>query len=324
MNNHQEFAELALAVIETEAAAINALAARIDGNFARACELLLNCKGRIIITGIGKSGHIGSKLAATFASTGSPAFFVHPAEASHGDMGMILDRDVVIALSYSGTSREVLTMLPYLKRLNIPLISLTGNPQSELAQAANVHLDVSVATEACPLNLAPTASTTTTLVMGDALAVALLQARGFTAEDFARSHPGGNLGRRLLLRVKDVMHTGDDIPRVTPGTVLRDALLEVTAKKLGMTTVVNEQNVCLGIFTDGDLRRALDNNVDIQTTPIKTIMTRHSKTIQSDDLAAEALQIMETFKITSLLVVDQSEQLQGVVHMHDILSAGIN
>jgi len=315
--------QLGLAVIKTEADMIAALSTRIDDSFARACQYMLDCTGRIVVIGMGKSGHIGGKIAATLASTGSPAFFVHPGEASHGDLGMITVRDVVLALSNSGETEEILTILPLIKRLGVPLISLIGRRESTLARAASVNIDVSVTQEACPLGLAPTSSTTAALVMGDALAVALLEARGFTAEDFARSHPGGRLGRRLLLMIDDVMHTGDEIPQVREDALVSQALLEMTKKGLGMTAIVDDQQRVLGVFTDGDLRRALDREVDIHSTPIADIMTPGSKTILPEILAAEALQIMEAFKINGLLVVDHSGRLIGALNMHDLLRAGV-
>jgi len=321
--NDPELLRLARAVIETEAEAVAGLAARIDANFARACRHMLACEGRVVVLGMGKSGHIGGKIAATLASTGTPAFFVHPGEASHGDLGMITAKDAVLAISNSGETEEILTILPLIKRLGVPLIAMTGNPASTLARAATVHIDVSVPKEACPLGLAPTASTTATLAMGDALAIALLEARGFTAEDFARTHPGGRLGRRLLLLIRDLMHTGEAIPRVREGTLLRDALVEMTRKGLGMTAVVDEDERVLGIFTDGDLRRALDREVDVHTTPIEAVMTRNCKTVGPELLAAEALQIMEAHKINALLVVDGGERLVGALNMHDLLRAGV-
>ena len=283
----------------------------------------MNCKGRVVVTGMGKSGHIGNKIAATLASTGTPSFFVHPGEASHGDMGMITSQDVVIAISNSGNTSEVVTILPLIKRMGAPLISMTGNASSTLAREAVANLDVSVMVEACPLGLAPTSSTTATLVMGDALAVALLEARGFSAEDFAISHPGGSLGRRLLLRVSDIMHSGDQIPVVNEDTPLSGALLEMSRKGLGMTTVVNDKGTLTGIFTDGDLRRTLDRSVDIHNTPINEVMTRHGKTIQADHLAAEALNIMEEMKINALPVTDDQGGLIGAINMHDLLRAGV-
>lgn len=315
--------QLGLAVIETEAKAVAALAARIDDNFVQACQFMLACEGRIVVLGMGKSGHIGGKIAATLASTGSPAFFVHPGEASHGDLGMITEKDVVLALSNSGETDEILTILPLIKRLGVPLIALTGNPASTLARAANVHVDVSVTQEACPLGLAPTSSTTATLAMGDALAVAMLEARGFTAEDFARSHPGGRLGRRLLLLIRDIMHTGTTIPKVQENALLKEALVEMSRKGLGMTAVVDAQQALLGVFTDGDLRRHLDQEVDVHTTSIAHLMTRNCKTVHPDKLAAEALQIMETHKISALLVVDDQGTLVGALNMHDLLRAGV-
>lgn len=319
----QDFCNSALRAIRIEREAIEALENRIDDDFSRACEIIMACKGRVVVTGMGKSGHIGNKIAATLASTGTPAFFVHPGEASHGDLGMITPQDVVIAISNSGNTREVVTILPLIKRMGAPLISMTGKPDSVLAQEAIANLDVSVAFEACPLGLAPTSSTTATLVMGDALAVALLEARGFSAEDFAFSHPGGSLGRRLLLRVSDIMHTGDQIPQVTEGTSLSGALLEITRKGLGMTTVVDATGALTGIFTDGDLRRTLDKSVDVHTTLIQDVMTRDSKTIQADHLAAEALKIMEEMKINALPVTDTNGTLVGAINMHDLLRAGV-
>lgn len=317
------FCRLGRAVIETEAASVAALAERIDHDFARACRLLLECKGRIVVTGMGKSGHIGNKLAATFASTGSPAFFVHPGEANHGDLGMITPEDVVIAISYSGTSHEIISILPVLKRLGVPLISLTGNPKSPIATTSDVHIDVSVEKEACPLGLAPTSSTTATLAMGDALAIALLEARGFTAEDFALSHPGGMLGRRLLLRVDDIMHTGTGIPKVHADATVIEALLEATHKRLGMTAIIDENDYVKGVFTDGDLRRALQKNIDLHKAHIKDIMTSPCKTIKQGLLAAEALEIMETMKINGLLIVDDNNKLVGALGMHDLLRAHV-
>ncbi|PSF05961.1 D-arabinose 5-phosphate isomerase [Marinobacter fuscus] len=319
----QDYATSALRAIRIEREAIEALEGRINGDFSRACEIIMACKGRVIVTGMGKSGHIGSKIAATLASTGTPAFFVHPGEASHGDLGMITPQDVVIAISNSGSTSEVITILPLIKRMGIPLISMTGKNDSVLAREAAVNLDVSVAIEACPLGLAPTSSTTVTLVMGDALAVALLEARGFSTEDFAFSHPGGNLGRRLLLRVSDIMHTGDQIPRVAEDTPLSGALLEISQKGLGMTTVVNDKGIMTGVFTDGDLRRTLDKSVDVHTTRICDVMTRNGKTIQADNLAAEALNIMEEMKINALPVTDAAGGLVGAINMHDLLRAGV-
>ncbi|MFT0212711.1 KpsF/GutQ family sugar-phosphate isomerase [Pseudomonas sp. F1_0610] len=309
--------------ISLEMQAIEHLKQRINADFEKACQLLLACKGRIVVVGMGKSGHIGRKIAATLASTGSPAFFVHPAEASHGDMGMITQNDVVLAISNSGTTNEVVTLIPLIQRMGIPFITMTGNAQSVMAQSAQVNLDTSVEKEACPLNLAPTSSTTVTLVLGDALAIALLEARGFTAEDFAFSHPGGALGRRLLLRVKDIMHQGDELPCVQPGMELKAALLEMTKKGLGMTLIVDEQNQLAGIFTDGDLRRALDKGIDVRQATIDELMTKGGKFVQPDMLAAQALKIMEDFKISQLPVLDAKQQTIGAITMHDLLRAGV-
>ena len=309
--------------LEIERDALSALVGRIDANFAAACRVLLGCKGRVVVTGMGKSGHIGSKIAATLASTGTPAFFVHPGEASHGDLGMITREDVVLAMSNSGETAEILTLLPLLKRMRVPLVAMTGKPASTLARSADVHLDVSVALEACPLNLAPTASTTATLAMGDALAVALLDARGFKPEDFAMSHPGGALGRRLLLKVADVMHPGDRLPLAPAEMPLREALLEMTRKGLGMVVVVTPDKQVRGIFTDGDLRRVLDQGHDVRTVTLGTVMTAGGKRVAADALAAEAVAHMEDHKITALLVVDADERLLGIVHMHELLRAGV-
>jgi arabinose-5-phosphate isomerase len=285
---------------------------------------MLNCKGRIVVTGMGKSGHIGGKIAATLASTGTPAFFVHPGEASHGDLGMITEQDVVLALSNSGETDEILTILPLIKRLGVPLIALTGNPASRLADEANVHLDISVDKEACPLGLAPTSSTTATLVMGDALAVSLLESRGFTANDFALSHPGGRLGKRLLLHVQDIMHTGDEIPRVNETASLSEALVEMTQKGLGMTVIINPDDQVIGVFTDGDLRRVLDHGeVNVRELSIAECMTRSPKSIHPDQLAAEALQLMDSKRINALPVVDERQCLLGAINMHDLLRAGV-
>ncbi|MCB1826907.1 MAG: KpsF/GutQ family sugar-phosphate isomerase [Coxiellaceae bacterium] len=318
-----QFCEVGKDVIQTEIKAIEALIPRISEQFSQACEIMLTCKGRIIVLGMGKSGHIGRKIAATLASTGAPSFFVHPGEASHGDMGMITEEDVALVISNSGETPEMLNIVPVIKRFGIPLIAMTGQPKSTLARTANIHLDISVEQEACSLGLAPTSSTTATLVMGDAIAVALLEARGFTSEDFARFHPGGALGRRLLLRAHDIMHIGDEIPMVSQDCVLDEALMEVTKKSLGMTTVVDEQGILAGIFTDGDLRRTLDHGHDIHTTPINQVMTRNCITITSQLLAAEALSIMQNHKVTSLLVINDEKRPIGVVHMHDLLRAGV-
>jgi arabinose-5-phosphate isomerase len=315
--------QLATAVITTEAEAVAALAARIDERFVAACEHLLACRGRIVVTGMGKSGHIGGKIAATLASTGSPAFFVHPGEASHGDLGMITAGDVVLALSNSGETDEILTILPIIRRLGVPLVALTGNPASSLAREATVHLDVSVTKEACPLGLAPTSSTTATLAMGDALAVALLEARGFSADDFARTHPGGKLGRRLLLHVGDIMHAGERIPAVTADAPLREALLEISRKGLGMTAIVDDARRVIGVFTDGDLRRTLDRGIDIHATRIGEVMTRDCKTARPDMLAAELLKLMEDHRISALPVVDDAGLLAGAINMQDLLRARV-
>lgn len=323
MLDDQEFCKLGKAVIEIEANAISALLPRIDQNFAKACRLLLGCTGRIIVMGMGKSGHVGNKIAATLASTGSPAFFVHPGEAGHGDLGMVTHKDVVLALSNSGETDEIILILPLLKRLHVPLVVLVGKLASTLGRTANVALDVSVQQEACPLGLAPTSSTTATLAMGDALAIALLQAKGFTTEDFALSHPAGTLGKRLLLRIDDIMRTGTAIPVVQQAVKLSAALIEMTQKGLGMTTIVNQQNQLLGIFTDGDLRRAIDKGVDIHTTPIDQIMTKNCKTVSPGLLAAEALDTMENYRITSLVVIDHQKIPIGIVHMHDLLQARV-
>ncbi|MCH9690827.1 MAG: KpsF/GutQ family sugar-phosphate isomerase [Gammaproteobacteria bacterium] len=309
--------------IQMETEAISALKQRINDNFVHACTLILQCQGRIIVSGMGKSGHIGKKIAATLASTGTPSFFVHPGEASHGDLGMITRQDLIIAISNSGASSEVLTLLPLLKRLDIPLISMTGKTDSPLAQAADANLDITVATEACPLNLAPTSSTTATLVMGDALAVALLEARGFTAEDFAFSHPGGTLGKQLLLKVKDVMHLGNELPQVSLSTPLPQALLEMTSKGFGMTTVTDDQGQLLGVFTDGDLRRAIDSKVNLDNAQMQQVMSKRPKTVSAELLAAQALRIMEDNMITALIVENEHRHPIGLLHLHDILRAGI-
>jgi arabinose-5-phosphate isomerase len=305
-----------------EAKAVAGLSPRLGPAFVSACEALLACQGRAVVTGMGKSGHVGSKLAATLASTGTPAFFLHAAEASHGDIGMITRQDTVIAVSNSGETPELLTILPPLVRLGVPLIAMTGSPESTLAKAANAHLDCSVAEEACPLNLAPTASTTAALAMGDALAVALLEARGFTAADFARSHPGGSIGRRMLLHVADVMRTGDAMPIVAPDALLAKGLIEMSRKGLGMTVVCDAANKIVGVFTDGDLRRALDARLDLHAARMSDVMTTHCRTIKPNDLAAEAVHIMETHRITALPVCDASGVLIGALNVHDLLRAG--
>jgi arabinose-5-phosphate isomerase len=314
----------ALVVIETEARAIEALRNRIDDSFLRACQLMFECPGRVIVSGMGKSGHIARKIAATLASTGTPAFFVHPGEASHGDLGMITQKDVVLALSNSGETDELLTILPVIKRQGIRLIVMTGNPDSSLATMGDVHLDVSVPEEACPLGLAPTASTTAALVMGDALAIALLEARGFTDEDFARSHPAGTLGRRLLLHISDIMHMGEQIPCIGEHSNLSEALVEMTRKGLGMTAIVDAERRLLGVFTDGDLRRAVDNkSVDLRTTPVTALMTAQPKTISGDKLAIEAARLMEAHKIHALLVVSADNRVVGALNIHDLLRARV-
>jgi arabinose-5-phosphate isomerase len=319
----QKLRALGLAVIQVEAQAISALAEQINDNFAAACKLLFNCTGRVVVIGMGKSGHIAGKIAATLASTGTPAFFVHPGEASHGDLGMITKQDVVLALSNSGETEEILKILPLIKRLGVPLIAMTGNPASTLGGVATTHINVAVVQEACPLGLAPTSSTTAALVMGDALAVSLLEARGFTRDDFALSHPGGSLGRRLLLRVSDIMHTGFNIPSVPESAFISHALLEMTEKKLGMTAIVDAANRVIGIFTDGDLRRTLGKNIDIQNTPISEVMTPQCSVISGNILAAEAMQIMEHKKINALIVVDDQKLAVGALNMHDLIQAGI-
>jgi arabinose-5-phosphate isomerase len=322
--NDSALQELALAVIHTEAQAIERLGDEIrKPAFVAACRLMLACRGRVVVTGMGKSGHIAGKIAATLASTGTPAFFVHPGEASHGDLGMITAADVVLALSNSGETGEIVTILPLIKRLDVPLIALTGNPQSTLARSATAHINVSVEKEACPLGLAPTASTTATLAMGDALAVALLESRGFTEEDFARSHPGGALGRRLLLLIDDLMHTGDAIPVVDLDTPLSAALVEMSRKGLGMTAVVDAQGRLAGVFTDGDLRRAIDQRIDVHESPVSSVMTANCKTVHPGMLAAEALAIMDSTKINALPVIDTDRHLVGALNMHDLLRAGV-
>ncbi len=318
-----DFKKLGLEVINTELAEIQAMLSRIDETFEQACQLLLNCKGRIVITGMGKSGHIGGKIAATLASTGSPAFFVHPGEASHGDLGMITKNDVVIALSNSGNTAEITTIIPILKRFAVPLISMTGDKNSTLATQADINLDVSVSKEACPHDLAPTSSTTVALVMGDALAVAMLQARGFTAEDFALSHPGGSLGKRLLLHVSDIMHTDERIPKVPQSATVSEALLEMSNKGLGMTAIVDDQDKVLGVYTDGDLRRSLDKNIDVHSAKISDVMTSNCMTTTANELAASIVKIMDDKGINGLLVTDENNTLVGAFNMHDILRAGI-
>lgn len=314
---------LARRTLEIEASAVSRLGDRLDHAFPEAVALLLGCQGRVVVSGMGKSGHIGGKIAATLASTGTPAFFMHPAEASHGDLGMITGQDVVIALSNSGESAEIAAIVPLLKRRGARLISMTGNPASTLAREADIHLDASVAQEACPLNLAPTASTTAALALGDALAVAVLYARGFTAEDFARTHPGGALGRRLLVHVRDLMHKDAALPTVGASASLKEALLEMTRKGLGMTAIVDGDRRLLGIFTDGDLRRLLDDDVDVRSASIAEVMKRDPRTISEDALAVEAVRMMEDFKINGLLALNAAGQVSGALNMHDLLRAGV-
>lgn len=317
------FCTSGLNVIEAEAAAIFALTQKIDENFEQACKLMFACKGHVVVTGMGKSGHIGKKIAATLAGTGTPAFFMHPAEANHGDLGMVTSHDTVLALSNSGSTLEVLNLLPGLKRLGVPLITLTGNPNSTLAKTATVNLNLEIPEEACPLGLAPTTSTTIALVMGDALAVALLEARGFTADDFAHAHPGGALGKKLLLTVDELYHTGDDLPQVNETTLVRDALIELSAKKLGMACVVNTEGCLVGVYTDGDIRRTLTKSYDIHTTPIHDVMTTSCQTISKGMLAAEALALMQQHSITSLVITDLEQKPTAVLHIHDLLRAGV-
>ena len=320
---NDELLKLASEVLAIESRAVDALRDRLGDEFIAACELCLETSGRIVVSGMGKSGHVSNKIAATLSSTGTPAFFMHPAEASHGDLGMITSQDLLLAISYSGETMEIVTILPVVKRMGAKLLSITGNPKSTMAKAADVHLDISVNEEACPLNLAPTASTTATLAMGDALAIALLNSRGFTAEDFARSHPSGNLGKRLILRVSDIMHSGDRIPAVMSDVSLRDGLMEMTDKGLGMTAVVSDDRTLEGIFTDGDLRRTLDSGADIHSTRIRDVMHSNCKTISPDILAAEALYILEENKITSLVVTDEDNKLIGALNIHDLFREGL-
>ena len=317
-----QLAALGAQALNIEIDGLKAQLPHLGGDFARACRICLNCRGRVVVIGMGKSGHIGGKIAATLASTGTPAFFVHPGEASHGDVGMITRDDVVLLLSNSGETAEILTILPVIKRLGCPLIAFTGNDTSTLATNATVHIAIGVPAEACPLNLAPTASTTAALAVGDALAVTLLKARGFTEEDFARSHPAGNLGRRLLF-VKDIMRTGAHIPTVRPETTLADGLMEVTSKGLGMTAIVDAAQKVLGVFTDGDLRRALDRAADLHRTRMSEVMSRNAKTVQPNTLAAEAVHLMETHRITALIVVDAAGKMVGALNVHDLLRAGV-
>ena len=323
MDQTKSFRESGIRTIQLEAEAILELISHLDQSFDQACELMMGCKGRIVVTGMGKSGHIGRKIAATLASTGTPAFFVHPGEASHGDMGMFTKDDVIIALSNSGETSEIVTILPLIKRMGAPLISITGNQNSTLSQEADANLHIGVEKEACPLNLAPTSSTTAQLVLGDALAIALLEAKGFSAEDFAFSHPGGSLGSKLLLKVKNIMHAEQEVPVVALGTSIKEALLEVTNKRLGMTTVVNQEGQLAGIFTDGDLRRTLDQNLDLASTAIEQVMTRQSTTVSEEMLAAEALKVMQDKKINALIICDNDQKPVGALNMHDMLKAGV-
>jgi arabinose-5-phosphate isomerase len=309
--------------LSVEIAGITAMRERLDGAFAAACHICLGCLGRVVVTGMGKSGHVARKIAATLSSTGTPAFFLHPGEAGHGDIGMLTRADVLLALSNSGETLEVVGLLPYVKRLALPLVGMTGNAESTLARAADVHLDVGVAAEACPHNLAPTASTTATLVMGDALAVALLEARGFSADDFARSHPGGSLGRRLLMRVEDVMRRGDALPRIDPTAPLAEGLLEMTRKGLGLTAVLDEQDHLIGVFTDGDLRRVVDRRIDVHSASMSQVMTRGGRVIEPRELATAAAQLMERHRVTALLVVDSERRLVGALNVHDLMRAGV-
>ena len=318
------FAASGRRVFAIEAEGLAAVAARLDGHFSDACRLMIAAAGRVVCTGMGKSGHIARKIAATLASTGTPAFYVHPGEAGHGDLGMITDADVVLALSNSGETDELLMLLPVLKRQGNKLVTMTGRPGSTLAREGDVHLDVSVPAEACPLHLAPTSSTTAALAMGDALAVALLEARGFTADDFARSHPAGALGRRLLLHISDIMHRGDEVPRIGPDASISEALVEMSRKRLGFTAIIDDDNHLLGLYTDGDLRRTLDDaGVDLRVTRIGEVMTRSPRTIEPDALAVEAAQVMEAHKIGGLLVVDAGNHLVGALNIHDLLRARV-
>ncbi|MBP6299927.1 MAG: KpsF/GutQ family sugar-phosphate isomerase [Arenimonas sp.] len=311
-------------VLAIEQDALQSLHGRLDQSFAQACRLLLDCKGRVVCTGMGKSGHIANKIAATLASTGTPAFYVHPGEASHGDLGMIMDNDVILALSYSGESDEINMIMPVLKRQGNIIISMTGKPQSRLAQYSNVHLDIAVAEEACPLGLAPTSSTTVSLALGDAIAVALLEARGFSSEDFARSHPAGSLGRRLLVHIADLMHQGDDLPTVLANATVTEALLEMSQKRLGMTAIVDANNQLLGVFTDGDLRRAVNQGpINLNQTSVSSLMAKNPKTVLANRLAVEAAHLLEQYQINGLLVVDDQNRLVGALNIHDLLRARV-
>lgn len=322
MTKDFDYAASARRTIGMERDAVSELLNRVNDDFTETCKAILSCRGRVVVSGMGKSGHIGKKIAATLASTGTPALFVHPGEASHGDLGMITRDDLYLAISSSGASPEIMNLMPMIKRLGVPIITMTGNPASPLAETADINLDISVATEACPLDLAPTSSTTVTLVLGDALAVALLEAKGFTAEDFAFSHPGGALGRKLLLRVSDVMHSGEAVPAVSADTPLLEALTEMSRKGFGITTVTDSDHRLIGVFTDGDLRRCLDRDIDVKSTTIGALMTPSARTVEPAALAAEAFNIMETHKITALVVTSDQRPV-GILHMHDMLKAGL-
>jgi arabinose-5-phosphate isomerase len=322
MSNSIDYIASALRTARIEAEAVNLLESRLDEKFSNACDLMLNCKGRVIVSGMGKSGHIARKIAATLASTGTPAFFVHPGEAGHGDLGMVTADDVVIGISYSGSSTELMTLLPVIKRLGVPLIGISGNVESPLAKESDVHLSIQVDTEACPLDLAPTSSTTLTLVLGDCLAIALLEKRGFTAEDFAFSHPSGALGKKLLLKVKDIMHTGSEMPECHPDLSLKESLVIMTSKGLGITLVIEDAKL-LGVFTDGDLRRVFESSADMRSATMRELMSPNPKTVPQELLAAQALGLMEDMKITAVVVVDEADKPVGVLHMHDILRAGV-
>lgn len=322
-SNRSEIIDLAKQVVAVEKNALDKLQMQLGDEFVEAIDVLLKCKGHVIVIGMGKSGHVGNKISATLASTGTPAFSVHPGEASHGDLGMITKNDVIICISNSGETEEVLNIIPIIKRMGPNTIAITGNPESSMAKIADVHLSIAVGEEACPLGLAPTTSTTTTLVMGDALAVTLLKLRGFTEEDFARSHPAGSLGKKLLLHIDDLMRTGDDVPKVLLGTNIEEALFEITQKRLGMTAIVNKNNEVEGIFTDGDLRRAFDNNLNLKNTVIEKAATLNPVTIDSNSLAVSAAQLMEQHNVHGLLVIDECNQLVGALNIHDLLKAGV-
>ncbi|WP_371188047.1 KpsF/GutQ family sugar-phosphate isomerase [Thalassotalea maritima] len=323
MPNAEQFKQHGRSVINIEKQAVDNLTQYVDDNFAKACQLMFECLGRVIVIGMGKSGHVGGKIAATFASTGTPAFFVHPGEASHGDLGMVTSQDVVLAISNSGETNEVLAIMPVIKRIGATMVAMSGNENSTLAKLADVHICIKVPQEACPLGLAPTSSTTATLVMGDALAVALLNARGFTADDFALSHPGGSLGKRLLLRLADIMHIGERVPVVNQRALIKEALVEMTQKGLGMTCIVDDNNQLIGLFTDGDLRRILDEEIDFHKDSIVNVMTHSPIVAKAEMLAAEALKLMEDKSINGLIIVDDNQQPIGAMNMHDILKAGV-